>query len=117
VRSGGLQIRWVPVGIIKRDSEDKAAGILAASDPVAALVTNETAFDHAHEEGGFSVAQARIPPAAIKAVRANDKLMRQAGFYGTPVLLYKTKDGIKALQGLPTSKQLDNISLSTSPPR
>ncbi len=112
VRDGRLQIRWVPVGIIKRDSEDKAAGILAARDPVAALAVDETDFDHVHEEGGFSLAHDKIPPAAVKEVRANDKIMREAGFYGTPVLLYKTRDGVDAKLGLPSNQDLERIRLS-----
>lgn len=112
VQDGELQIRWVPVGIIKHDSEDKAAAILSASDPAAALTIDERTFDHVHEEGGFSVTHNRIPTAAITAVRANDKIMQKAGFYGTPVLLYETRDGAYAKLGLPSSQDLTRIRLS-----
>lgn len=109
VQNGELQIRWIAVGIIKRDSEDKAAGILESADPVTALTIDETAFDHTHEEGGFSPAQGKIPTAFVNEVRANDKIMREAGFYGTPVLLYMTKTGVKAQQGLPSAQELEQM--------
>lgn len=112
VQDGSLQIRWVPVGIIKHDSEDKAAAILAARDPVAALTIDENEFDHVHEEGGFPIPHNRISTVAIAAVRANNKIMREAGFYGTPVLLYKTRNGAEAKLGLPSAQDLERISLA-----
>src|SRR5690606_16165625 len=45
VDSGKVQLRHLMVGVIKEDSPTKAAAILSASDPSAALKENELKFD------------------------------------------------------------------------
>lgn len=112
VKEGRLQLRWVPVGILKKDSEDKGAGILAASDPVAALTEDEVSFNTKDEEGGFSITHEKISKDKLQAVQANDALMKLAGFYGTPTLLYVTKAGVAmAKQGLPSAQDWKDILL------
>lgn len=113
IKNGLVQLRWVPVGIIKKDSEDKGAGILSAANPVAALTEDEAAFDKKNEEGGFSIVHDKIPADKLQAVRANDKLLKLAGFYGTPTLLYITKAGeAAAKQGLPSEDDWKSILAS-----
>lgn len=104
VKNGRIQLRWVPVGIIKKDSEDKGAGILSSPDPVAALAEDETSFNTKDEEGGYAIAHDKVSSSMLQAIQANDKLMKLAGFYGTPTLLYRTKNGEAVVkQGLPSA--------------
>ncbi|TKC92224.1 thiol:disulfide interchange protein DsbG [Trinickia terrae] len=105
VRSGKVQLRELLVGIIRADSEGKAAAILSSKDPSAALERNERDFD----KGG-------IPPAstvsddAKHTLETNLQLMPALGLQGTPGLIYKSVDGkVKLLDGLPQGEQLQAV--------
>jgi thiol:disulfide interchange protein DsbG len=99
--SEGLQVRWIPVGIIKPDSPEKAAAILQAADPVAELRQAETAYVEKTESAG--VAPIAPTPATLARLASNLALSRQLGMMGTPMVLYR--DGatgrLSAISGLP----------------
>lgn len=82
-----LRVRFVLVGVIKPDSPARAAAILAAAHPLAALAEDEGHFDRRREEGGFP-----IPPRSARsvayAVAANNRLLDRSGAAGTPALFY-----------------------------
>ncbi len=59
VSSGRLQLRWVMVAFLQSSSAAKAAAILSASDPRAALHQDEDRFDVTHESGGIAPAGAQ----------------------------------------------------------
>lgn len=53
IASHGLQLRWVPVAIVNATSLGKAAAILQAPDPVAALRQNEEHYHGESYSGGI----------------------------------------------------------------
>ncbi len=107
VQAGKVQLRHIMVGVIRDDSPGKAAAILSASDPAAALLQNENAFG----TGG-------IKPVAVSAdvsgkLEANQMLMVEMGFQGTPGILFKDADGhVQRRAGMP---QGDDLTLVLGP--
>lgn len=92
LESGKLRVEIAPVAFVHPDSTGKAAAILAARDPGRAWAENERKFDTATEEGGYP-AQAHPDPKRVAAIRRNMALMAQAGFGGTPGILYRDAHG------------------------
>lgn len=107
--SVGLQIRWVPVGVLRADSLTKAAALLESP--------NAEAMMRAHKLGFGKDASAGIKPAASvsdalqKKLEANTALMREFNFNGTPGIVYKDKNG-KAVtnNGMPRLSNLPSIT-------
>jgi thiol:disulfide interchange protein DsbG len=106
VAAGRLQLRWVMVGFLQSTSTAKAAAILAARDPLAALHADEDRFDTAHESGG--IAPANGQDKKIEAVlKEHLAAMDSVGGVGTPTLLYRDERGRWAAEvGLPSSEWL-----------
>lgn len=102
----GLQVRWVLVSFLGRDTENKSAALLTSKDPAATLAT-------LHAEFGKPSSLSTTPVSAdIKAkLAANNRLMGEMGFRGTPATLYKDKDGkVKAADGMPRANMLPVIT-------
>jgi thiol:disulfide interchange protein DsbG len=96
LKKGGVQVRNILVGVIKAESLPEAAHILAARDPTAAWVRNESNF------GKNPTPSNAAPAAAVDKVRANAELMQELGFMGTPGIVWKDAQGkIQVLQGMP----------------
>ncbi len=92
-----MQIRHVMVGVIREDSPGKAAAILEASDPQAALTQNE----RDHDKGGIAPLKT-IPAETSAKLNSNVELMRRLGFSGTPGLVAQGSNGALTLQsGVP----------------
>ncbi len=107
IAAGRLQVRWVLVGFLERTSAARAAAILTAADPAAALRLDENRFDLAREHGGIAPAR-RIPPAIETVLKVHLDAMSDAGGDGTPTLLYLADSGEWATEvGLPTRRWLD----------
>lgn len=105
VEAGKVQLRHVVVGVIRPDSRSKAAAILGAEDPTAALLENENRFD----QDGIEPA-ARVSRKISRQLKDNQKLMREMGFRGTPGILYSDGDGgIQAMYGMPPEDALADI--------
>ncbi|MCG8274295.1 thiol:disulfide interchange protein DsbG [Aquamicrobium sp. NLF2-7] len=105
VEAGMVQLRHVMVGVIRADSAAKAAAILEAEDPEAALAFNEV---H-HSEGGI-VPLETISDESNARLNANVELMRQLGFGGTPGLIAKSDDGsLKFQSGVPRGAALEEL--------
>lgn len=105
VDSGKVQLRHVMVGIIKEDSPAKAAAILAAASPGKALDQHERTKD----QGGIKPL-ARIPADVQQQLQANQLLMLELGFQGTPGILFKDKDGmLQRRAGLPQGNDLSAV--------
>jgi len=104
VDAGKVQLRHLMVGVIREDSPGKAAAILSAADPSAALLANERAFD----KGG-------IKPTAISAdvaakLDANQVLMVEMGFQGTPGILFQDEKGhVQRRAGMPQGNDLQVV--------
>ena len=105
VNAGDVQIRHVMVGVLREDSLAKAATLLAADDPGAALDEHEARFD----AGGITPAES-IPAAARRAVESNNQLMSGLGIRGTPSVYYRDDDGaIRLARGLPRGETLEAV--------
>ena len=105
VEAGKVQIRHVMVGVIRADSAAKAAAIIEAADPQAALTQNEMI----HGSGGIAPL-AKISPETNAKLNSNVELMRRLGFSGTPGLVAQGTDGELILQsGAPRGDALEAL--------
>jgi thiol:disulfide interchange protein DsbG len=99
IKSGQLQVRWIPVGFLHASSAGKAASLLNAGNnkaQIAALNLNESQFNTQAEEGGITALENSSDPqvsAAFSKVQANTSFFSQMGFGGTPTILYKDAAG------------------------
>ncbi len=92
IDAGKLRVRYVVVAFLKPSSTPKAAAILGAADPAAAMAKNEKDFDTVTEEGG--IAPAQNPAAAtLSAVENNTRLLGESGEMATPTLIYCNSKG------------------------
>lgn len=98
----GLQVRHVMVAVIKPSSAGKAAAILGAEDPAAALDAHFAAY----EQGGIT--PVREPgPAIVSQIADNNRLMDTFGVRGTPAMVFREADGQLRIQGgLPSPEVL-----------
>lgn len=105
VEAGKVQLRHVMVGVIRADSAAKAAAILEADDPQAALTYNEVN----HAEGGIDPLET-ISEESKSRLDSNVELMRQLGFGGTPGLVARSEDGKLTFQsGVPRGAVLQDL--------
>jgi len=105
VDAGKVQIRHIMVGIIKEDSPAKAAAILGAADPSAALLENERKY----AQGGITPAKS-VPANVRKTLDDNQMLMLSMGFRGTPGIVVRGSDGVlKKYNGMPQGPQLAEV--------
>lgn len=111
VEAGRVQIRHVLVGILKPSSEGKAAAILGADDPAAALARGERNYD----SGGVTPLD-NIPDEQAAKVNANNQMMQSFGLFATPAIVYHDSDGeVVVKQGLPQGAELKRIMGSPEP--
>ena len=117
VLKGELRVRFVMVGVVKRDSAQRAAAILSAPNPLAALAQDQRGFDVAREEGGYPIAKAHPAPDSIAAIAANNALIAKAGIDGTPALVYcsRKKASVRMIVGMPMSLPALLADLSDRP--
>lgn len=103
----GLQVRYIVVGILGNSSVNKAAAILAAKDPAAALEKNERGFkDHS----GAIAPIGKMPKKVHGIIAEHNRLMAKFGLDGTPGLVWKNSQGkVQTSNGLPPSSQLEQI--------
>jgi thiol:disulfide interchange protein DsbG len=91
VSAGKVKVHVIQAGFLKADSMPKAAAIMAAKDPAAALATDEKNFDEAKEEGSIKGDMSNKD--AVAKVTANNSWMQAQGIGGTPYVLYKDTAG------------------------
>ncbi|MDF2940169.1 MAG: hypothetical protein K0R66_811 [Gammaproteobacteria bacterium] len=110
-----LQVRWVPVGLVKASSPGKAAHLLSLksnADQVALLKQDEANFNNGQEEGGISELDSNdsANASAFAALKQNNGFFTQYQFIGTPILIYAKADGSSSIYaGLAQGKDLDDI--------
>ena len=105
IKAGKVQLRHVMVAILGPTSPGKAAALLSAQDPQAALSQHE----QQHGSGGVKPL-AQISTKVRGQLDANQKLMQQLGFDATPTILYKDADGkLQTTQGAPPAEMLSKI--------
>ncbi|TDQ37281.1 thiol:disulfide interchange protein DsbG [Thiopseudomonas denitrificans] len=102
VKSGKIELRHIPVGVLGEGSRKKAAYILAAKDSTKALIDNESGKAPAKENA--------ISDQQATQLDANLQLMSQVGASGTPAILYLDETGMLQLHpGAPQGEQLVEI--------
>ncbi|WP_282236042.1 thiol:disulfide interchange protein DsbG [Salinicola endophyticus] len=107
VESGDVQIRHLMVGILKADSPEKAAAILAADDPSAAIAEHYRTDAMPDSEGTDQ---------SERWVADNTQVMRDAQLHATPVIFYQDDDGaVHKVMGAPAPDKLRTIMGSDSP--
>jgi len=105
VDSGKVQLRHVMVGVIREDSPAKAAAILGAPNPSAVFLQNE----HDFGKGGIKPA-ASITPALANKLDANQVLMVELGFQGTPGILFRDAQGVvQRVSGMPQGEDMEKV--------
>ena len=116
VDSGKVVLRHVMVGILTPTSAGKAAALLAAKDPAAAL----SAYERGHmEQNGKSIASGRVRPLADAGLKpledipadierkltANHRLMASLGLQATPAMVWRDANGaVQMRTGAPPSE-------------
>jgi thiol:disulfide interchange protein DsbG len=105
--AAGLQVRWVPVGFLRQDSDAKAAAVLQGGE--AAFTQLQQNFDEKAESGG--IAGIAITPELKTALAANLALMRDARVQGTPGIFYRDASGhVHRESGMPGLQELPGIT-------
>lgn len=95
-----FQFRWIPVGVLTPSSPGKAAALLAAKDPLAALRRNEDNFVKARGKLGGIAPLRPIPAAIAGELRDNLSLLESTGMRVVPKLLFLRRDGrVRLIQG------------------
>ncbi len=116
VDSGKVVLRHMMVGILTPTSAGKAAALLAAKDPAAAL----SAYERGHmEQNGKSIASGRVRPLADAGLKpledipadierkltANHRLMASLGLQATPAMVWRDANGaVQMRTGAPPSE-------------
>ncbi|RFF27714.1 MULTISPECIES: thiol:disulfide interchange protein DsbG [unclassified Wenzhouxiangella] len=111
IESGRVQLRHILVGILKEDSLPKAATIMGAESPSAALSENQDRY----RDGGINVNHQLVGDNTSR-VRANNQLMSSLGLGATPSTYYLDDSGnVQTKQGAPRPDELEAIMGSERP--
>lgn len=105
VKAGGLQIHWIMVGVLGPSSVGRAAAILTAEDPAAALAKNESGFQPQAEQGGI----APMKPSELVAsvLERHRQAMFSIGGTGTPTVIFTGPQGQwRSRVGVPSKQWL-----------
>ncbi|MEY2343120.1 thioredoxin fold domain-containing protein [Acidithiobacillus sp. IBUN Pt1247-S3] len=99
-----LQVRYILVGFLAPSSSGKAAYILQAKDPLAAILENEKKFNMAHFGG---VPETLGDEKTDKILEGNLALLNKAGKQLVPTMIYREEDGsLQIVQGALNSSNL-----------
>lgn len=106
VESSRVQVRWIPVAVVNATSLGKAAAILQAAQPVAALSDNEA---HYRPENG-GVDEQIAEPQTEARIQANTSLLMQLPIPVIPTMLFPDKQGqAQIIQGALTPIALRKV--------
>ncbi len=106
---GGLEVRWLPVATVSSSSPNRAAAILTAKDPLAALATNEDNFVPEAHQGGIEPA-AVVPEAVVRTLKSNEEIMTRLSSTTTPTFVWVDDKGATQFNvGLPQPPRLLEI--------
>lgn len=89
VEFGNVELRWIPIAVLTTTSPGKAAAILEATDPTAALRRNEEQFST--ETGSLGGIEEELLPRKDTLARLdrNLALLRRSGRDNIPALLFR----------------------------
>ncbi len=108
----GLEVHWIPVGILFASSMPRAAAELAGGPKT--LYAMESKFDVARERGGAP--GITITPQLRRELVTNLALAMKAGIQGTPGIFYRGAHGALRLeQGVPSPSSLAAITGMAKP--
>ena len=97
IKTGKLQVRWIPIAFLKPSSDGKAALILSGKDDkarAALLASDEHGFVMKTETGGLTAMKPnKNNKKYFDMVNANTKYFSKQGFYVTPTIVYKQPNG------------------------
>ena len=96
IGSQGLRLRWIPVAVLARSSEGKAAAMLQAADPARALARNESEYGRNPRagSGGGLVPATRVTPATREELARNLKVLHAAGaYFAFPMMVWRNPSG------------------------
>ncbi len=95
-----LRVYWIVTGFLRASSAGKAAAILGAHRPLAALKRNETGFRPGRHGGG--IAPVPVRGGAARALAVNNRLLTLTGPELVPTLVYRNRAGAIVIhQGVP----------------
>ena len=91
----GLELRWIPVAVLARSSEGKAAAVLQASDPARALARNESEYGRNPRAGsGGGLVPEPVAPATREELARNLKVLHAAGaYFAFPMMVWRDSSG------------------------
>lgn len=88
-----FRFRWIPVGILTHTSRAKAAALLDAKSPVAALRYNENHFVMERGKGGGIAPARHVSAATQDELKVNLAMLQATGASYVPVTLFRSRDG------------------------
>lgn len=96
VQAGKVQVRWLPVAILKDNSKGLGAAIYSASNPSEALA---------------KMVNRQLQPVAVsdrdnRDLALNLLLLRDTGYTGVPALMFKRGNKIVSMMGAPDDREL-----------
>lgn len=96
VQAGKIQVRWLPVAILKDTSKGLGAAIYSASNPSEAL---------------GRMVNRQLQPVAVndrsnRDMALNLLLLRDTGYTGVPTLLFKRGNRIVSMMGAPDEREM-----------
>ncbi len=109
VEHNQVQLRWIPIGVLMATSFGKAAAILEAKNPLAALRRNEAGFSKVLGFGQIS--EDPLPDnATAKKLNGNAELLHRTGNEAVPTMVFRLADGTAYLvQGAPPKEYLQQL--------
>jgi len=90
-------VRWLPVAILKDDSKGLGAAIYAAPNPSAALA----------KMADRSLAAVAVSDKVNRDIAMNLLALRDTGFTGVPLLMFRNGGRIEMISGVPDEAQID----------
>ena len=106
VEAGQVQLRHVMVGMLQPNSPAKAAALLGADDPQAALERHNT---------GQEITPAAQPREIEDQIFRNNQLFEDLGFIATPTTLFQLNDRVDRVAGMPSDEQMMGVMGGAAP--
>lgn len=99
-----VQIRWVVVAMLRKDSETKALHVFESDKPLETFTYYKSNFERKIQ------GKADGSDKAKRIVAANTNLMRTMGYSGTPAVVYPDGEGIaREIKGMPKLPKLADV--------
>ena len=109
IESGEIAVEAIIVPVISERSKGLVAGVVAAADPGAAMLSHEKAMRGAPGEMVAPGDWGALPEDVRDAVRRNSDLVRAAGIGGVPFFLFEGPDGISGRSGSLPDAEIDAL--------